>query len=83
MVGSEVKLMEIFKLFLKNTSNKNSKYLFEWIRKCSADASVDKNELTEEVLKSVERLIAWDRSETKEIVVRLPALGPKSIPALE
>ena len=33
MIDDEIKLIDIFKLFLKNTSVVNSSYLFAWIRK--------------------------------------------------
>lgn len=57
MIGSEVKLMDIFKLFLKNTSKQNCGYLFDWIRKCIKDPSVDKEELTDEITKNIDRLV--------------------------
>jgi hypothetical protein len=83
MIGTEVKLMDIFKLFLKNTTEHNSGYLFDWIRKCIKDQSVDKVDLTDEITKNIHRLVAWDREQVKDIVMKLPSLGHKLIIALE
>ncbi len=58
MIGSEIKLIDVFKLFLKNTNEYNSQYLFEWIKKNLADPAVDKVELTEELTKWMDRLVS-------------------------
>lgn len=83
LIGTEVKLMDIFKLFLKNTSQQNSGYLFDWIRKCIKDPSVDKAELTDEITKNIDRLVAWSKVQVKDVVMKLPSLGHKLIIALE
>lgn len=58
MVGSDIKLIETFRLFLKNTTENNCQYLFEWIKKNIADPNVDKAELTEELTKWMDRLVS-------------------------
>lgn len=78
-----MKLIDIFKLFLKNTSENNSTYLFDWIRKCIKDPSVDKVELTEEITRNIDRLVAWDKEKVREVVMKLPNIGQKLINALE
>lgn len=57
MIGSEIKLLDVFRLFLKNTNQNNCQYLFEWIKKNIADPAVDKFELTEELTKWMDRLV--------------------------
>lgn len=83
LVSGEVKVMDVFRLFMKNTTERDVNYLFAWIRKCSVDQAVDKMELTDEVLKSIDRLVAWDKDQARDIVMRLPAVGQKFIIALE
>lgn len=83
LIGSEVKLIDVFKLFLKNTSEENSSYLFDWIRKCIKDPSVDKNELTDEIVRNIDRLVAWDKEQVRNVVMKLPSVGQKLINALE
>lgn len=78
-----MKLIDIFKLFLKNTTEENSSYLFDWIRKCIKDASVDKIELTEEITRNIDRLVAWDKDQVRDVVMKLPNVGQKLINALE
>lgn len=83
MIGTEIKLIDIFKLFLKNTTEENSGYLFDWIRKCIKSPSVDKVELTDEITKNIDRLVAWDKDQVRDVVMKLPSLGHKLIIALE
>lgn len=83
LIGAEVKLIDVFKLFLKNTIESNAVYLFDWIRKCIKDPSVDKAELTEEITRNIDRLVAWDKDQVRDVVMKLPNLGQKLIVALE
>lgn len=75
--------MDIFKLFLKTTTEDNSRYLFDWIKKCMADSSVNKVDLAEEVRKNVERLVAWDKERTREVIMKLPKQTEEFINALK
>jgi hypothetical protein len=57
MVGTSIKIIDIFKLFLKNTNEENSVYLFDWIRKCIKDPSVTKSEISQEIINNLDRLV--------------------------
>jgi len=57
MVGTSIKIVDIFKLFLKNTSEENSSYLFDWIRKCIKDPAVNKTEISQEIINNLDRLV--------------------------
>lgn len=83
LIDREVKLIDIFKLFLKNTTEENSAYLFDWIRKCIKDPSVDKIELAEEITRNIDRLVAWNKDQVRDVVMKLPSIGQKLINALE
>lgn len=58
MVGTSIKIIDIFKLFLKNTNEENSMYLFDWIRKCIKDPAVNKTEISQEIINNLDRLVA-------------------------
>jgi hypothetical protein len=58
MVGTSIKIIDIFKLFLKNTNEENSIYLFDWIRKCIKDPAVNKTEISQEIINNLDRLVA-------------------------
>ena len=57
MVGTSIKIIDIFKLFLKTTNEENSIYLFDWIRKCIKDPAVNKNEISQEIINNLDRLV--------------------------
>jgi hypothetical protein len=57
MVGTSIKIIDIFKLFLKNTNEENSNYLFDWIRKCIKDPAVNKTEISQEIINNLDRLV--------------------------
>jgi hypothetical protein len=83
MVENKTHVMEIFKLYMKTTTESNSGYFFEWIRKCILDAKTDKAELVEELTRNIDKLIQWDREQVRDIVMRLPNQGTKLVFALE
>lgn len=57
MVGTSIKIIDIFKLFLKTTNEENSIYLFDWIRKCIKDPAVNKTEISQEIINNLDRLV--------------------------
>ena len=57
MIGLDIKLIEVFKIFLKNTTEHNSNYLFEWLQQKLADPAIDKTELIDEMTKWMDRLV--------------------------
>jgi hypothetical protein len=82
-VGYDLKLSELFKIYLRNTTQTNSFYLFQWLRKCCVDTSINKLELVEQVTKNIDQLVSWNKEELREIVERLPTIGQRFVEALE
>jgi len=83
LVGHDLKLSELFRIYLRNTTENNSFYLFQWLRKCCTDPSINKQELVEEVIRNIDQLVSWNKEELREIVERLPTIGQKFVEALE
>jgi len=83
LVGYDLKLSELFRIYLRNTTENNSFYLFQWLRKCCTDSSINKLELVEEVIRNIDQLVSWNKDELRDIVERLPTIGQKFVEALE